>query len=184
MEGRGEQEPQVAQVVVDAASDLIRRLEKKEVAPYVGPLVIEATRGRNGRGLFVTDDVKADTIVLVEKAVAVVAGSRDEEEEDGGEEGNELEDFFTEGVEALCHAVEARVEYDPVVNAWLLCLLSGIDDTEEDGKGGEEEVVGEEKAKREIPPMRLFETDAPDVQEEEDEKRGKATGGGEMKAWM
>jgi hypothetical protein len=150
--------------VKQGASDFIERLEKDEVGTYVGPVEIRRA-GRKGQGLFVTEDVKAGTVVLVERGLAVVAGMMDDEEEDGWENGGEEEAaiaFLKDGMAELLKALQKRAAKNPVENARLLSLCIGEED---------------EGRMREIPPLELFRTGAPDDEDDDDDDDGERKGG-------
>lgn len=138
-----------AQVRVLAAN-FVSGLLDDEVAEYVGPLVIKRARGRKGLGLFLTEDVKADTVVLVERALAEVVRVHDGCDDWGEEEKEEAAiDLLDEGMVELYEALQRRASRNAMVNAQLLSLWP-----ERSEEQGEE---------REIPPMELFRTRDPDT---------------------
>jgi len=161
--------------VKTGASYFIDRLEKDEVGTYVGPVEIRRA-GWKGRGLFVTEDVKAGMVVLVERGLAVVAG-KIENKGDGWENGGEEEAaiaFLEDRMKELHMALRKRAAKNPVENARLLSLCVGEEDK---GKV------------RETPPMELFKTGAPDDDDDDDDGERKGGGGGKgkkdlIKAWL
>jgi tetratricopeptide (TPR) repeat protein len=147
MGGENDGASTAAAAALGAAREFLRRLLKEEVAPYVGPVEIRrAGRGWNGKGLFVTENVKADTIVLVEKAVAVMALSTEGDDEgDDGKGGGEEETpmtLYSKGMETLARVLRERAGKDRLANARLLSLSAA-----------------------EIPPLDLFRTDCPETDE-------------------
>jgi len=193
--------------VKTGASYFIDRLEKDEVGTYVGPVEIRRA-GWKGRGLFVTEDVKAGMVVLVERGLAVVAG-KIENKGDGWENGGEEEAaiaFLEDRMKELHMALRKRAAKNPVENARLLSLCVGEEEAAiaflEDrmkelhmalrkraAKNPVENArllslcVGEEdKGKvRETPPMELFKTGAPDDDDDDDDGERKGGGGGKGK---
>jgi len=109
-------------------------------------------------GLFVTEDVEVDTIVLVERALTMFAPGMHEEDD---EEARSL--FLSAGFLKLIAFLKAGASDCPLFNARLISIWAG---DEEEGEGGRNAGRGNSGNDKRIPPMSLFRTDDPAKKEE------------------
>lgn len=147
-----------------SAAAFVGRLQKGEVAPYVGPVKIRRAGGRRGMGLFMTENVEIDTIVLVERALTTLTVDMHEE---GDEEARSL--FLSAGFMKLIALLKAGALDCPLFNARLLSMWAG---DEEEGEGGRKAGRKRSGNDKRIPPMSLFRTDDPAKEEEKERKEG------------